>query len=177
MNCRLSGLQVVGSQNNLFLGVDVEYNGTSVSSGRHGGLELLAGAGNNCFVRCEFNRNGGYQAMITGKGSPPLTFEAGPSGNMFVSCIFERRQANTRAGIYAGCGRLNTWLRCDVSHDGPVMIEGPDDASATCALWRFFAGGLSGRPGAAFFYGGEHTPGAGVVRLLFVGCGKTKRRR
>jgi len=167
VNCRVSGLQVVGSQNNLFLGVDVEYNGTSVSSARHGGLELLAGAGNNCFVRCEFNRNGGYQALINGKGSPPLTFEAGPSGNLFVSCIFERRQANTRAAVYAGCGRLNTWVRCDVSHDGSAMIEGPDDASATCALWRFYACGFSGSPSTTFLTGGNRTWGMVFDSCLF----------
>ncbi len=165
MNCRLSGLQVLGSQNNLFLGVDVEYNGTVVSSERHGGLELLAGAGSNCFVRCEFNRNGGYQTLISGKGTAPWAFEAGPSGNLFMSCIFERRQANTRAAIYAGGGRLNTWLRCDVSHDGPVMIEGPDDPSATCALWRFYACGFSGSPSTTFLTGGNRTWG-----LVFDAC-------
>ena len=164
VNCRLSGLQVIGAQNNLFFGVDLENNGQAISSERHGGLELLAGAGNNCFLRCEFNRNGGYQALIAGKGIAPWAFQAGPSGNLFLGCIFERRQTNTAAAICAADGRLNTWIRCDVSHDGPVMIEGPNDTSA-CDLWRFYACGFSGSSSTTFLTGGNHVWG-----MIFDAC-------
>jgi hypothetical protein len=144
--CRLSGVRIVGSQNNVFMGVDIEHNGRDVGEARHGGLELVAGADNNCFARCEFNQNGGYQALIAGKGALPWTNPQGPSGNTFLACIFERAEANTRAAIYAGDGRMNTWIRCDLSHEGPTMIEGPGDPGGTCHLWRFYACALSGSP-------------------------------
>src|SRR6266576_6505307 len=45
------------------------------------------------------------------------------------------------------------------------MIEGPDDATATCALWRFYACGFSGSSTTTFLTGGNRTWG-----MVFDGC-------
>jgi len=165
--CRFSGVRIVGAQNNLFVGVDIEHNGRDVRDERHGGLELLAGADNNCFVRCEFNQNGGYQAVVAGKGALPWTNPQGPSGNTFLACIFERRESDTRATIYAGDGRMNTWLRCDLGYDGPTMIEGPENPAATCHLWRFYACALSGGPDTVCISRGDRLYGMVFDACLF----------
>jgi hypothetical protein len=165
--CRLTGVRVVGSQNNLFTGLDIEHNGREVGDARHGGLELLAGAASNCFVRCEFNQNGGYQALLAGKGALPWTDPRGPSGNTFLACIFERRAPNTRGAIYAGDGRLNTWIRCDVSFEGSTMIEGPADPSSVCHLWRFYACSFTGSPDTVCISRGNRVFGVAFDWCLF----------
>jgi hypothetical protein len=162
--CRQTGLRLRGSQNNLFLGVNVERNGTDARQGEDAGVVVAAGAGNNSFLRCELNLNGGYQLLIGGPGSPPDAFSAGPTGNLFLSCVLERAQPNTNAAVFAGPSRMNAFVRCDITHRRDTLIEVSSRAHPTM-LWRFYACALSGSADRSVVL-----RGAGAWGWTFDGC-------
>lgn len=163
VGCSGTGIRVAGGQNNTFVSVNAERNGSRSPTG--GGLELLAGAGNNTFLRCEVNSNAPYQLSIHGPGSRLGAFDYGPTGNAFIGSVFERKVPASQGCLLAGGGRQNIFVRCDFSHDGDVLLRLPDgSAPKPPLLWVFLACAFSGSATTQF------TAGTGGWRLAFDRC-------
>ena len=113
-NCVDAGCEITDAQNCTFLGLDCESNG-AVGSTYGAGLRLNGGAGNNVFIRCENNLNLPYQGILMGVGTTH-GFTAGPSGNSFYNCIFERvRGTDGTHQLYIRSGRYNSFYNCNVA--------------------------------------------------------------
>lgn len=176
-NCKRTGMQLSLSQNNLFIGVDTEHNGTA--SGQTcaaptpfecaAGVRLDNGAGNNLFVRCENNQNVPYQLVIWDNPSTPNTdgFQQGPSLNKWVGGIFERIvDPGYINQIYIRSGEGNEFRDNDVSCTGPstamtcVRITQEDKAQTPASQYdssgtKFFGGSMFGDGPQLTYIGAE----------------------
>jgi len=150
--CRLTGLRLRRSQNNVLIGVNIEENGNDAGEMEGAGVELLEGAGNNAFLRVEMNRNGGYQLSVHGAGMQKGTFRAGPSGNGFYNCVLERNLPNTHACLRAGGGRMNAFYRCDFASETAIVLANGRGGGQP-AGWRFEACTFAGANTAVFLRG------------------------
>ena len=119
-NCADVACVVSAGQNNEFHSCDFEGNGTAGGT-YSGGLRLNWGAGSNLFSRCELSSNLPYQVTIiensTDTDAGWNQFGGnGPSGNLFVRCIFERPDdASGTNQIYQRAGRYNTFSASTIS--------------------------------------------------------------
>jgi hypothetical protein len=78
------GAWLKGTQNCLFSEVDFEHCARD-------NFILDLGAGNNLFVKCEFNRGGKKSLKIVQSGASPTgAFPSGPTSNHFLQCVVER---------------------------------------------------------------------------------------
>ncbi|NRS47836.1 right-handed parallel beta-helix repeat-containing protein [Brevibacillus sp. HB2.2] len=102
-------IRLDASQNNTFISVNIEKC--------RKGIELLNGAGNNAFYRCEINESTEVGIEIGANknlyGYKNNAYSDTPEGNDFQKCIVERGSA--RYGIKIINGKRNTFWNCDVT--------------------------------------------------------------
>lgn len=169
--CNDTGWLLNGTQNCVFVACDTEDNG----DGAHpngGGMRLNHGAGNNLFLRGEYNRNADHQLVICDSDAidaevafPAGTFAAGPTSNHWLGCVFERAAATTTSQIYVRAGKDNQWLGCNIAVEASRIGVHCEDLDKTIALLRFFGCGFSGADTSAICYQAED-----AYRTFFTAC-------
>lgn len=161
--CIDCGVDIVSAQNNTFIGLDVDRNGSSLGA-YSCGIRMNRGAGNNLFLRCEVELNEPYQLVLHDDGGGTDGYPQGPTANTFIRCVFERATANGIAQVYIRSGILNEFLDCtysgsNVAHTMTVVKVTQQDWTANGA--RTFA--MDNR-----FIGGHSSGSAGYTTFLTV---------
>ncbi|MGG2201594.1 glycosyl hydrolase family 28-related protein [Paenibacillus validus] len=105
------GIVIDAAQNNLFSLLDLEYN--------NGQMALLNGAGNNMFLKCEFNQSTNLPHLFIGSnpnfsGYNNNDFDNGPENNHFIGCVIERGSNTYPHNIKVEFGNNNHFDGCDI---------------------------------------------------------------
>lgn len=169
INCATVGWLLNGTQNCVFVSCDTEDNGSALTA-NGGGMRLNHGAGNNVFIRCEFNRNRDHQLVICQNDSidAPVSFPAGtfptPSHNHWFGCVFERVQTQTTSQIYMRAAKDNQWHGCSFSTTGARNLVHAESLDGDVSLNRFVGSNFSGDASSTLFRAED------AYRTYFWGC-------
>lgn len=82
-------------------------------------MALLNGAGNNVFLKCEFNQSTNLPHLFIGSdpnfpGYNHNDFSNGPEHNQFIGCVIERGSNTYPHNIKVELGRNNYFQNCDI---------------------------------------------------------------
>ncbi len=149
------GLVIDAAQNNLFTLLDLEYNG--------GQLKMINGAGNNVFLRCEFNQSTILPHALFGAdanypGYNRNDFGNAPQNNQFIGCIFERGGGPYSNNVKLELGRNIFFESCDFATQNSTNAGVEISAQASFTYFnvcRF--SGLTTNPNVAINNNGYRT--------------------
>lgn len=162
------GIRVEGAQNCAFIGVEAEHCGTD---GIGCGLVLDLGAGNNAFMRCEFNSCDEYNVKIVQSTASPSGAFTVPTSNRFFGCVIERLNPNGVGLVYHGNGRGNAFELCDLSTQpnewtNTLVTARRDDLTKGSGLLRFIDCAFSGTTAYSTVFDVQSDPSAGTTLVL-----------